>query len=919
MKNRIQLLVLLLIVGTQTLQAQVKGVSYTLSPSIEYSNWAENTGISDGYSIGGQFGFGFGQFVELRANYLQSINLQRDFSNFDFDNFNNELLAEQDVTVTRYGGELKLNLAKGGVVPFLTAGTGIQNVERSIMADSSDSRKSIFFSGGGGLQFSLGDRYTLALQAVNTSFNSSPVRNLLDEVEKADIGIDGADFGNVALNNWSYRASILLYLGGRRPGELTDTDKAYMENFSNGFRGLSLPIEVTAGQINFGDGLPYADTKFTGVSSGFDFGPYVGLRAFYWRSIDDGYFSDFNRLALYGGEGKFKLSTGQGLTPYLNVGGGVIDPLSGFTIDGIATDLENTPFVSGGLGIDLPFSRAFKLSAYAKALLTSNDTATENIDPNELSTSVAYGLSADFIIGSRSKQAREIAKNDGKNYDDMVSQSMKQEKGKADKLKKDYQERIEKLDEEIDKAYEDGDMELMTEKYEERESAQRFVNRIGEIEKKEAEANGEKNINTMNPSEFSKMMKELQESNEKSQQRINDRLDSIEKSLNNNNNDGEPNNSNMTDREKKLQKELDELKKKVEKSRDETDNAQDEVSDREKELQKEIDDLKKQARKGTVNAQDEVSDREKELQKEIDDLKKQARKGKNDVEAEISDLEQDLQIEVNELKKQLGNATDDAEDEISDREKELQKEIDDLKKEMKQKSKSVKSDVSEAEQKLEKEVEQLKKQSNDNSKNNSQKKSNDVDAAAGFRMSGKKNQNNASSIGFDDNDSDTQMMEDTTINYLTESQQNYNSENLPDSSFFSNFNYDGASILGGFNVGGSTTLNLGVRSHYRYKETNFYVMPEAFFGFGNPASFGLFANGIYQLNLKNNNSFAPYAGVGFGVLNIGDELDNRTKLAANIVLGANLFKVAEGRFYVDLSARNFFKYNQLVAGYRLPF
>jgi hypothetical protein len=41
MKNRLQLLLLFLIVGTQTLQAQVKGISYTLPPSIEYSNWGK--------------------------------------------------------------------------------------------------------------------------------------------------------------------------------------------------------------------------------------------------------------------------------------------------------------------------------------------------------------------------------------------------------------------------------------------------------------------------------------------------------------------------------------------------------------------------------------------------------------------------------------------------------------------------------------------------------------------------------------------------------------------------------------------------------------------------------------------------------------------------------------------------------------
>jgi hypothetical protein len=41
-----------------------------------------------------------------------------------------------------------------------------------------------------------------------------------------------------------------------------------------------------------------------------------------------------------------------------------------------------------------------------------------------------YGLSVDFIIGSRSKEARKIANNnntDGKNYDEMVAKSVKKE------------------------------------------------------------------------------------------------------------------------------------------------------------------------------------------------------------------------------------------------------------------------------------------------------------------------------------------------------------------------------------------------------------------------------------------------------------------------------------------------------------
>ncbi|MPR34802.1 hypothetical protein [Salmonirosea aquatica] len=112
---------------------------------------------------------------------------------------------------------------------------------------------------------------------------------------------------------------------------------------------------------------------------------------------------------------------------------------------------------------------------------------------------------------------------------------------------------------------------------------------------------------------------------------------------------------------------------------------------------------------------------------------------------------------------------------------------------------------------------------------------------------------------------------------------------------------------------------MGLRNHYRYKTTNLYAMPEAFFGFGSGSSFGLFVNGIYTLKLRSREDFLPYAGLGLGIMKIGESEVNNTKLGFNIVLGANLFKIANGRFYVDMSARNLFKYTQLAAGYRLPF
>jgi len=49
-----------------SIKAQVQGISYTLSPSGEYVFWSKEAGLSDNFLVGGQLGFGFGQFVVVQ-------------------------------------------------------------------------------------------------------------------------------------------------------------------------------------------------------------------------------------------------------------------------------------------------------------------------------------------------------------------------------------------------------------------------------------------------------------------------------------------------------------------------------------------------------------------------------------------------------------------------------------------------------------------------------------------------------------------------------------------------------------------------------------------------------------------------------------------------------------------------------------
>lgn len=1048
--------------------AQVKGISYTLSPTGEYVFWDKNTGISNGFLVGGHLGFGFGEFVELRATYLQDVNnLKRDFSALSPMALTNAKLDTLGVSVQRWGGDLKLNLSRGGLVPYLTIGTGVQTIGADTMAKS----KAIYVAGGAGLQFSAGDRYTLNVQAVNTTFNGSPVRSLTSAAERTANNLTTEDYPNELLKNWSVRASLILYLGGRRPGQLTDVDKAYLNNFSG---GLSLPIEVTAGQLNFGKNLPYANTRYAGVATGLNFGPYVGIRGFYWRGLDDGYFSSFSKLALYGGEGKFKLNSGQGLTPSILLGGGVIDPMKGYQADSTAEPLNKKGFVSGGLGLDLPFGRAVKLTAYAKALLTAPDSIINAVDPNKLAMSWAYGLSLNLLIGNGIKDS-ESKKEES--YDELVMNNLKREKNRADNLKDDYEKRIDRLDDLIKDARNDGDRQQQYDLQDEQKRLERGMKEIEDLQDKEEEANKEANrkddafLIDMKPTDYRDQLDDIEKqygrgTSSGSRSFFNDRNDRSDR--NNDRRSGNDRNSDDNDRDirvledrlKSIEQKLDDMQRNNQRGRQnqmdydnrnngnygndnngdyrngdrrnnndrnqrydnrnyQNDNRDNRYDDRDyrnddSRSRRNYDDRNDRNRNngsggrydqndnnrndngnydernrnmrgnsGRRNgaSQSDTNDQMMALQEErqkgenlrkayedrideLDDQMKDAKdKGDDKLESELKDEKESLEDGVKDIRNAIdkedranrrANRDNDPSqlrmdsgefrsmmDDVNKKNEKYQKDIDRALDKFEKKSRRGMNDLRDNRdsyrQDMEREMDDLKKEirdlrsgrsggnTSDSMRDSKDNRNSDNDMRKDDRQSqndrnARRSSDDSSDLNNKDDSNDTRassMM--TSNNYLTERQVNYQNKNKANDGFFSLLNYDGSSAVAGINIGGAATLNLGFRNHFRYKDSNFFLMPEAFFGFGASSSYGLFANAIYDFNIKNIENFGPYAGAGLGVMKIGNRELNNTKLAFNIVLGANLFQVAGGRFYVDYSIRNFFKYNQLSAGYRLPF
>lgn len=848
--------------------SQVKGISYTLSPTGEYVFWDETTGIKDGYLAGGQLGFGFGEYVELRASYMQSLNLKRDFSALSPAELRSANWDPMDVEVQRWGGDVKVNLGRGGIVPYLTAGTGVQTIEPKNLSRY----KNIYFSAGGGLQFSVADRYTLGVQAINTSFNDSPVRSLTSAAERSDKALMLDDYPNELLQNWSVRASMQFYLGGRRPGELSKTEKAYLNNFSS---GVSLPIEVTGGQLNFGDNLPYADTKFIGVSSGLNFGPYVGIRGFYWRGMQEGYFSEIDRLALYGGEGKFKLSNGQGLTPSISVGGGVIDVLKGYKVNGGKggdVNLEDKPFASGGLGLDFPFSRSVKLSAYAKALLTANDLLEKVTDPNQLTTSWAYGLSMNVVLGNGARSVG--SESEASAYDELVMNNMASEKRRSEDLRKEYEDAVSRLDERIREARNGENPKLEANLKDERATLKESMARIKEVEQKEKEANREAYdendalLMQMTPTEYRAMIDRIERSTDRY-------IDNVRQSDN-------ATGAAMAPLEKRLESienKLDELRKENQEFR---------------EAQRNQSAAWESTRENLRQREAEFEQRMENLRNELLRANQQNRSGRTGragasvaTDSLVNSMSEEFQAMMRGIRESNQRYQDQVEQALRRSQRDDNRNLDVLRAESDRDRAAFRRDFDQQMEAIREEIRSLR-----------------------FRDESNK-------VGLDS----PQLLPATTadINYRTPEQKEYANPYSASDGFFNLLNYEGMSVLGGFSLGGAPTLNLGFRSHYRYKDSDLFLMPETFLGLGSSSKYGLLLNALYEIPLTKAKQFNPYVGLGAGILRIGPGGEERVQLGSNIILGVNLFEVAGGRFYVDFSGRNLFRYNQLAAGYRLPF
>ncbi len=396
-------LILLLMGSASTSQAQQlgPGLRYTFAPVGSYLYESDDSALRSEFTYGGELGLGFGSYLQVSGEYLFTNEATTNLAEFS------ELpgLQDRSVDLRRYGGRLRINLRNEGYIPYLSAGTGILEFDPNQV----EKTESIYATVGAGVTFRLAQRYRVSVGGELLSYRYDPVSTFIGQ----DIG---TDLGQKTVYSPSLRASVEFFLGGRSLEEQTALDEAFREQFSGGLSNIRLTVDPFYGRLQFNDALGFPkDQNLYGVNAGFDLGPYVGLRGFYWRGAPgDEAFEDLGTdtedIQLYGGELKLRLQPkrSRNIAPYGIIGGGYLDALSGYedNIPAGTTPPEDRFFATGGVGLEVPLSSSILLVGDVRSLLMSGLDVDEVSDPNEVYGSLMYSVGVEFSLGGSGRKRR---------------------------------------------------------------------------------------------------------------------------------------------------------------------------------------------------------------------------------------------------------------------------------------------------------------------------------------------------------------------------------------------------------------------------------------------------------------------------------------------------------------------------------
>ncbi len=389
MKKMIMIIGLFSIMGFSAI-SQVKDISLNVAPTAEYTIWDNHIAVNNSALLGGRLGFGFGRFFEIRGTYMRSIDLKanlKDLENSLSDAWGNDWiennsladqLKSQNISITRWGGELKANIGTRRISPYIVLGSGVNIFEYDKALINANelaegyTEKQIYISGGLGFKLNLTKRLVMAVEVRNTMFN----------VDSSNLYLTSKPDGAMTTYNWSGAVSFEYYLGGRNPNKMTELDKAYLKTFSNGFKGATFSVEPSAKYIDFHEDAFPEGMFLLGGYAGVDLTDFIGFRGFYFHSTGNSLSLKFDKtMQMYGGNIIAYLNYNTGVVPFISLGGGYLDVMKD---DSVYDKDQSAAFAMANVGIDIPLSKNILAYGSVGNMITTNKKEKDLTNPSEL-------------------------------------------------------------------------------------------------------------------------------------------------------------------------------------------------------------------------------------------------------------------------------------------------------------------------------------------------------------------------------------------------------------------------------------------------------------------------------------------------------------------------------------------------------
>jgi hypothetical protein len=878
MRNRLLLPLLLIVLIPTVSLAQVDDVSFILSPKAGYDWFDANSTVDNGLMYGFDAGFGFGSIFELRGIYRHSEDLSQTFGQYqsdisDFLNDEDFSFKSRDISVRRYGGELKANILPGKYAPFVTLGTGVQTFKRDLSDGKSYKNKNIYASLGLGVKMNITDRITFDIGGKTFIYNMNPESLFYDPDASSDVDEWIGSVGSRRMYNWDLSAGLSFYLGGVNREKLSPLERAYLRQYSGKLYGIKFTFTPAGSYINFDSKSDFKDTFLLGGTLGVDFTDYFGLQAYYFHSTKNEKLSfNFDKMAMYGLDFVGKLNIPRGIVPFVTVGGGYINALDGYrgkhydnSMPAADQGVDSKFYAKGGVGVEIPVSTYLSIVGSADLLYTKG---SENLDIADISSTDQLRQHSMFTAGIRFRFGKKAHPHKA---------TERAFENRFEPKRNRYEQKIKDLKTELDSAYAKNDTLKMKEIMKKREQLE--TNPPDTIKENRKSQLPPKRFNPETDTLKVELVNAYKHNNMKKMKQIMEKKQKMEARKDSLKRTAHPKRKGtvrMTREEiqglinktanKVVQKEdsmimirkLNHIEQLILNLRGNSNNQPGAPPSPPKAQPK-------QPKSGQPHPKEEGKAKEP-----MNNTQKAKGVDTNAVKGEVS-------AKMNALNQQLENQ--------NERINQLQKALN------AQQAKGV--DSSAVNGALSTKVKTLNQQlENQNNRiNQLQQALNTQNQQGGAQNQQSKTPRNH-----------------VTVVQTPEAQRNnvVNNGGVPYRSF---------SAFIGYSIGKANSLNIGVRRNFGFRNTSFFVMPAVYIAVAQNYGFGVNANGAYAFRAKGIPGLNPYAGLGLGI----NFVDGNFSLNPNFLVGTFYRLGNSGSVFFDYTVRGNFKYNQLSLGYRFGF